>query len=228
MKKKVYLFTQSKGTMGKSLGSFILAERYPNAVILDLDEATKTSKVHLAYRNPIPVSFLDEHTQRIDRGAFNTLIESISIYNAEMFIADAGSTVSEILPRYLDATGADTVAELLASSEIQLNLICIIGGGNVFRATMLYLEELEKACKGKLSITVLYNAHYPFADNQKDFFHKFITDKKLKWKTFSSLSNASETAARTVDAIIRSGKGLSGCTPFQLIYFKQALLEFKL
>jgi cellulose biosynthesis protein BcsQ len=100
MKNKVLFITQAKGGSGKSVLAFMLAEKYQHAKILDLDDATTTSIKQLAYRNPIKVSFLDETTKRIDRGAFNQLFESISNSNAELFIADLPASEAELLSHW--------------------------------------------------------------------------------------------------------------------------------
>lgn len=67
MGKKIYFITQAKGGSGKSVLAFMLAEKYKEAVLLDLDDATTTTTKQLAYRKPIKVSFLDPSTKRIDR-----------------------------------------------------------------------------------------------------------------------------------------------------------------
>ena len=88
MTKKIHFITQAKGGSGKSVLAFMLAEKYKEAVILDLDDATTTSMKQLAYRKPIRVSFLDPTTKRIDRGAFTGLFESVIEAPRELFIAD--------------------------------------------------------------------------------------------------------------------------------------------
>ena len=67
MNKKIYFITQAKGGAGKSVLTFMLAEKYKEAVILDLDDATTTTIKQLAYRKPIKVSIRDPTTKRIDR-----------------------------------------------------------------------------------------------------------------------------------------------------------------
>jgi len=39
MNKKIYFITQAKGGAGKSVLAFMLAEKYREAIILDLDDA---------------------------------------------------------------------------------------------------------------------------------------------------------------------------------------------
>lgn len=128
MKKKVYFITQAKGGSGKSVLAFMLSEKYKDAFVLDLDDATTTTMKQLAYRKPVKVSFLDPNTKRIDRGAFNGLFESVIDAKKELFIADLGASVAEQLPKYLSMNDAESVAELLQSNNIQLEIVCIVGG----------------------------------------------------------------------------------------------------
>ncbi len=48
MKKKIHFITQAKGGSGKSVLAFMLAEKYRDAVILDLDDATAARPAAIA------------------------------------------------------------------------------------------------------------------------------------------------------------------------------------
>jgi len=157
MNKKIYFITQAKGGAGKSVLAFMLAEKYKEAIILDLDDATTTSIKQLAYRKPIRVSFLDHVTKRIDRSAFNGLFESVIEANKELFIADLGASVAEQLPKYFAMNGVDLITGVLEASSIELRIVCVVGGGNIFKATMEYLAELVESTNGYLDITVAHN-----------------------------------------------------------------------
>jgi hypothetical protein len=166
MKKKIHFITQAKGGSGKSVLAFMLAEKYKHAAILDLDDATTTTMKQLAYRQPVKVSFLDPATKRIDRGAFNGLFESVTEADNELFIADLGASVAEQLPKYFSMNGIEVIMEVLNASSIQLQLVCVMGGGNIFKATMEYLAELVESTKGHLEITVAHNSFYPCSQEQ--------------------------------------------------------------
>src|SRR5688572_33033843 len=135
MNKKIYFITQAKGGAGKSVLAFMLAEKYKEAVILDLDDATTTSIKQLAYRKPVQVSFLDTTTKRIDRGAFNGLFESVIGANKELFIADLGASAAEQLPKYFAMYGVDVIMDVLPASDVHIQIVCVAVGGNIFKAT---------------------------------------------------------------------------------------------
>lgn len=228
MEKKIYLITQAKGGAGKSVLTFMLAEKYKEAAILDLDDATTTTMKQLAYRKPIKVSFLDPTTKRIDRGAFNGLFESTMEAKKELFIADLGASVAEQLPKYFNMNGVENVIEILNSSKIQLQIICVVGGGNIFKATMEYVDELVDASKGKLSITMAYNGFYPLSHEQEMTLTKYAVDNKLEVTNFDLVKDKGEMAMRTVENVLKDGKGIDGLSPFTAIYFKKPIEDLRL
>lgn len=221
--KKIYFITQAKGGSGKSVLAFMLAEKYKNAIILDLDDATTTSIKQLAYRNPLHVSFLDPTTKRIDRGAFNGMFDSILTTDHNLFIADLGASVAEQLPKYFQMNGMDSVIELLQAHDIELKLVCVVGGGNIFKATMEYLDELTKSVKGHLEITVAHNGFYLCTIDQTQLLQQYILDKNLSYITFDLVKDKGEIAMRTVENVLKDGKGTSGLSPFTAIYFKKPI-----
>lgn len=228
MKKKIYFVTQAKGGSGKSVLTFMLAEKYRNAVLLDLDDATTTTMKQLAYRKPVKVSFLDPTTKRIDRGAFNGLFESVMEANKELFIADLGASVAEQLPKYFSMNGIGEIMEVLQGSKIELQLVCIVGGGNIFKATMEYLNELVESTNGLLGIVVAHNGFYPCSDEQKTILLDYIDQNKLTLINFDLVKDKGEIALRTVENVLKDGKGLTGLSPFASIYFKKPIDELNL
>ena len=151
MTKKIHFITQAKGGSGKSVLAFMLAEKYKEAVILDLDDAITTSMKQLAYRKPIRVSFLDPTTKRIDRGAFTGLFESVIEAPRELFIADLGASVAEQLPKYFSMNGIDVIMEILGKRDIDLTKKMKEGG------KLLEIQVLDH-------LIVTTEGYYSFAD----------------------------------------------------------------
>jgi hypothetical protein len=228
MTKKIYFITQAKGGSGKSVLAFMLAEKYTDAAILDLDDATTTTMKQLAYRKPVKVSFLDPTTKRIDRGAFNGLFESVIESNKELFIADLGASVAEQLPKYFTMNGIDTIREILEASDIQLQLVCVVGGGNIFKATMEYLTELVESTQGRIELSVAQNGFYPCSPDQESTLQEYIETNRLSRITFDLVKDKGEIALRTVENVLKDGKGISGLSPFAAIYFKKPIEELNL
>lgn len=228
MNKKIYFITQAKGGAGKSVLAFMLAEKYKEAIILDLDDATTTSIKQLAYRKPIRVSFLDQVTKRIDRGAFNGLFESVIEANKELFIADLGASVAEQLPKYFSMNGVDLITDVLEASNIELQIVCVVGGGNIFKATMEYLAELVESTNEYLDITVAHNGFYPCSEEQQRVLVDFVNENGLTLTNFDLVKDKGEIAMRTVENVLKNGKGTNGLSPFAAIYFKKPIEELNL
>jgi len=227
-RKTVYMMAASKGGAGKSVATWISAERYKDAVILDLDDATTTTMKQLAYRKPARVSFLDPQTKRIDRGAFNNFFESVTEVKKQLFIADLGASVAEQLPKYFGMTGAENISEILSAFNIDLKIVCIVGGGNIFRATMEYLDELVDSVEGKFDIIAAHNGFYPLSPEQKATLQDYLKKMNLRLIEFDLVKDKGEMAMRTVENVLKDGKGISGLSPFMLIYFKKPIEEFNL
>jgi hypothetical protein len=228
MRKKIHFITQAKGGAGKSVLAFMLAEKYRDAIILDLDDATTTTMKQLAYRNPIKVSFLDPTTKRIDRGAFNGLFESTIEADKELFIADLGASVAEQLPKYFLMNGIEMIEQLLQANNIQLQLVCVVGGGNIFKACMEYLSELTEATNGRLVIIVAMNNFFPCSPEQTVLLKDFTYEYKLILINFDLAKDKGEIAMRTVENVLKDGKGTLGLSPFTSLYFKKPIEELSL
>ena len=228
MKKKIQFITQAKGGSGKSVLAFMLAEKHKDAVILDLDDATTTTMKQLAYREPIKVTFLDYETKRIDRSAFNSLFESVVEADRELFIADLGASVAEQLPKYFSVNGIEVITEVLDQSDIQLQLICVVGGGNIFKATMEYLVELVDSVSGRLEIIVAHNGYYPCAPDQSAALNGYVDSNKLPLINFDLVKDKGEIAMRTVENVLKDGKGTSRLSPFKSIYFRKPIEDLEL
>lgn len=228
MKKRIHFITQAKGGSGKSVLAFMLAEKYKEAAILDLDDATTTTMKQLAYRKPVKVSFLDPATKRIDRGAFNGLFESVIEAKKEFFIADLGASVAEQLPKYFSINGIDVIMEVLESSEVHLQIVCVVGGGNIFKATMEYLIELVESTEGQLGITVALNGFYPCSPEQDTLLREYVQENKLSLITFDLVKDKGEIALRTVENVLKDGNGIAGLSPFASIYFKKPIEDLNL
>jgi hypothetical protein len=124
--------------------------------------------------------------------------------------------------------GIDAIMEVLAVSNIQLQIVCVIGGGNIFKATMEYLAELVGSTKGSLEITVAHNGFYPCSEEQQTILLDYTHENKLFLTHFDLVKDKGETAMRTVENVLKDGKGITGLSPFASIYFKKPIEELNL
>jgi hypothetical protein len=103
-----------------------------------------------------------------------------------------------------------------------------VGGGNIFKATMEYLDELVESTKGHLEIIVAMNGFYPCSPEQKTALIDYIDENKLFLINFDLVKDKGEIAIRTVENVLKDGKGTSGLSPFAAIYFRKPIEELNL
>jgi hypothetical protein len=228
MPKKIITVTAAKGGIGKSILSYLVAEKHQHSIILDADDATTTISKHLAYRNPIKVSFLDPATKRIDRSSFNSLFESVAAADKDLFTVDMGASVAEQFPKYFVATNPKNVREMLDVSGIELQIICVVAGGNNFRATMEYLVEVIESVGGLFEIVIACNKHFPMSEEQEVTFESFCFDHGLTFFNYDLISDKGERAMQTAENVLQGGQGLSGLSVFEAIYFKDCIKNIPL
>jgi hypothetical protein len=120
------------------------------------------------------------------------------------------------------------ITELLASYDIKLHLVCVVGGENIFKATMEYLVELVDASEGYLEITVAANDYYPCLPEQKDALNDYVQINKLPLIHFDLVKDKGESSMRTVKNVLQDGKGTVGLNAFTAIHFKKPIQELNL
>ena len=224
--KKLIFITQSKGGAGKSILSFLLAEKYKEAIILDMDDATKTTSLQLAYRKPLQITFLDSNNV-IDRGLFNSFLEQISGAKAELIICDLGASISEQLPFYL-LDVHEFLPLVLEELGIDLQLYSIVGGANIFTQTMTYLDMLVKSASGQFPIKVLKNEFYDFTSDQNQTLEKYGIKHKLEVIPFNISKDKNESTQNRIREVLKSGEGIASASVFSRMYFQNAIKNLAL
>lgn len=226
--KKLYFVTNQKGGCGKSVCTFLFAQKHPEAIFLDCDDATGTSKRQLQYLNVAQISFLNS-AKVIDRGLFNDFLEYISSHSNSLFVCDLGASLAEQLPFYLQDHGADVIRAGLDALNIEMNILCVIGGQNIFAASMQYLQSLAVICNSKISIRVAINDHFPLTGIQQEQFIAFEKAMKLKDSFHFDLSKDKNlTVQQKINDILKDGNGLKDASVFTKILFENAIKNFPL
>ena len=231
MNKKIVFITQSKGGSGKSVLCYLLAEKYPDALIVDMDQSTKTTSRQLAYRKPILQSLLNDKNN-IDREKLGYFLESLAKSKQELIFCDLGAAISEQLPYFIQDT-QDDLPELLEELGVNLHLYCVTTGGDMFSASMEYLDALNKSVsvptstakkpQRLLPLTVMVNAFRPLKDTQQQQFHSFVTKENLPFNEYNLLDVESEFARSRVEKVLASGEGIHNQPVFSKRYFRKAI-----
>src|SRR5687767_1732967 len=124
--------------------------------------------------------------------------------------------------------GVDVIMEVLHANKIRLQIVCVVGGGNIFKATMEHLDELVRSTNGQLDITVAHNGFYPCSEEQQATLVDYIDENDLTLINFDLVKDKGEIAMRTVENVLKNGRGVTGLSPFTSIYFKKPIEELNL
>ena len=219
--KKLIIITQSKGGAGKSILTFLLAEKYPDAVVFDMDNATNTTALQLQYRNPIPITFLDNNNV-IDRGRFNTFLEEIHKIDNNLSICDMGASVSEQFPFYLSDV-SDFLSDVLTELQIDLEIMVIVGGGNIFTQTTSYLEDLRLSVNEQFTIRIMKNEYYDFNQDQNLTLEKYANKHRLEIVPFNISRDMNQSTQNRLKEVLKSGKGIETAGSISRGYFQKAI-----
>ncbi len=210
--KKIILIAQAKGGCGKSVLTWLLAQKHQEAIFLDMDDATTTTMKQLKYINPKQVTFLSE-TKTIDRGKFNDFLEYISSHKKDLFICDLGSSISEQLPHFINDFSAEFLKSALDSLKIEMQIICVVGGQNIFSACMDYLQELAHVLSKQIKISIAINDHFMLDEIQNTEFKNFANAMKIKEVFHFNLSRDKNASTQDrVTQILKEGNGLQGAS----------------
>ncbi len=221
--KKLIFIAQSKGGAGKSILTFLLAEKFKDAVIMDMDDATKTSSLQLAYRKPLQITFLNSN-KVIDRGYFTTFLEKIASSKNSLFICDLGASVSEQLPYYFNDVG-EFLPLALKEMGIELVIYNIVGGSNIFSQTMAYQQALCEAVKGYFNIRIYKNDYYEFNEPQLQDLEQYAAEHTLDIITFNISKDKNESTQTRIKEVLKSGEGIDKASLFSKMYFQNAIKE---
>ena len=219
--KQLVFIAQSKGGAGKSILSFLLAEKYQGALIVDMDDATMTTSKNLNYRKPKHVKFLNQ-SNTIDRGTFDEFLELVPEIPNNIIFCDMGASVSEQLPYYLKDNNM-ILAEALEALEVNLNIFCVVGGGNLFSSTMKYLADLVESLEGKIPVTVFKNEYYWFNDVQVMQYATFLAENELPGYDFTVSKDRNEITQNRIREVLEAGEGIRNAKMFSKAYFQMAI-----
>jgi hypothetical protein len=219
--KQLVFIAQSKGGAGKSILSYLLAEKYQDALIVDMDDATMTTSKNLNYRKPKHVKFLNQ-SNTIDRGTFDEFLELVPEIPNNIIICDMGASVSEQLPYYLKDNNM-ILAEALEALEINLNIFCVVGGGNLFSSTMKYLADLIESVEEKIPVTVFKNEYYWFNEVQEMQYAAFLVENELSGYDFTVSKDRNEITQNRIREVLEAGKGIRNAKIFSKAYFQMAI-----
>lgn len=225
-KKRVNFILQPKGGCGKSVLMFLLAEKYRDAFLLDMDDENDTTSKQLAYREPRPYTF-KASDNAIDRGIVNDFFEGIASSEKTHFIADLGGGISGQMPYYFEETG-EVLSEFLESTDIVLELFVVIGGSNIFKQTMQNLNELVTAVNKRFTIKIFKNNYFLFTEDQNNYLKEYTNLQNLQIIEFDINSAKNESTKNRIIEVLKSGLGVDGANFLSKSLFKKSIEQLNI
>jgi hypothetical protein len=77
-------------------------------------------------------------------------------------------------------------------------------------------------------LTIAHNGFYPCSPDQETTLQEYLELNRLTRITFDLVKDKGEIAMRTVENVLKDGRGISGLSPFAAIYFKRPIEELPL
>lgn len=164
-KKQIYFIAQSKGGVGKSFLTTLLAHKYEETeetMFVDMDSSTRTLSKQIAFiDNPnyrIVKQEILNSSGKIERDSFVTVLENLVELAGKKIFVDFGATESDQLYQFFlsDIEMEDLIA-FFEESNTELTLVIPIAGNTALASTLSYAQEMIKVCNNSFPVLVMEN-----------------------------------------------------------------------
>lgn len=197
--KRIIFVAQSKGGAGKSALTKILAHKNPKALLVDMDDASRTISNLLKDREVMFFSFLSSY-RHTDRGRLFNFYEMVNGDNHNFFICDLSPTAAHQLLFHFDTKFNDIrngLSEIFAEFGIAFELNIVVGGGDIFTTTMAYLKDIQQVVNQEFPIKVYKNDYFPFSEEQDQLLEEYANKHNLEVIPFGRVG--SSKAPQSID-----------------------------
>lgn len=215
-KKQVHFIVQSKGGVGKSFLTYLIALKNQfetNAAFFDLDSSTQTSVNQLKFlkdKNRVyKISLLDDRKKIIRDRLFTSIKKIVEIPDFQTYFLDFGAPESEQLPALFSI---DFKASALKKFENQINTTFIfhvvIAGNTAYMASMEYLKSMIQTLSGHFPIIAHANENsfYGFQEIL-DEAKNYCTKNQVEFRCFGDIDTQSHIGNQILN-LIQQGAGI--------------------
>jgi len=220
MKNKIQLLIQSKGGVGKSFLTYLIALKSENnetTYFADCDASVKTTTQQLKFlhgqepNRAGSLNLLDNRAMLDRQLLFENLQEITDLNRANTFI-DFGASESEQLPSLmsLDYT-IHEFKEIEKELNVDIVFNIVIAGGGAYNACTTYMQKMVNIIEGQFEVN-LYLNEYTFQNN-KDLTEEillFSKDKKNKINAIKFFGDFDLTTSphKKILSYIAQGRGM--------------------
>lgn len=215
-KKQVHFIIQSKGGVGKSFLTYLLALKNQfkeNAAFFDLDSSTQTSVNQLKFlkdKNRVyKISLLDDRKKIIRDRLFTSIKKIVEIPDFQTYFLDFGAPESEQLPALF---GIDFKANALKKFENQINATFIfhvvVAGNTAYMASMEYLKSMIQTLEGHFPIITHANENsfYGFQEILEES-KNYCSKNQVEFRCFGDIDTQSHIGNQILN-LIQQGAGI--------------------
>lgn len=206
--KQLNLIIQSKGGVGKSLLTWLIAqsEKDTNSQFVDLDKSTRTSSRLKAYIGDrvIEYDILDQN-KKMERDKLMNMFEKISQTNIHKWFIDMGAPESDEFKNLLEFDyPAEIVAAELKELGIELRLLVVIAGNDAIGACLKYYNDLKTLTGEHIKVTALMNEGTFGGLLEVQNGHNYLESLGIEYYPFGNLGQ-SESGKEVVKIISLNG-----------------------
>ncbi len=228
--KKITFILQSKGGVGKSTLTYVLANKYlqkEDTVFVDMDNESNTSSQQLSFvKKKISQNLIDQNTKNIDRSGFDQFFENfLSSEKTSSAVCDLGATTSEQFLVFIKNDGGAKMLDALHEMGIEVQICCVISGLNAFAASSTYCKDLFKALAAvkKIKKIIIKNNFFPFNAEQDTALIKLANASSSDLIDFNIVPNNVPGTLKEIHALMEQGKPISEAKTFTKIRIKDSI-----
>ena len=225
--KKVSFVISGKGGIGKSTFQFMCAEKYPQASLWDMDDDNRTTLSRTAFRNP-QKGVLRNEKNKLDEVSITEFFEGVADGDLTEFICDLGSPISNEFINYFMVMKAETLNFFLTGMKIDFQLLCVIGGADMFQDTMHFAQRLADVIEEKIKMKICVNTYFKLSELQESQLSEFLNDYHLPRINFTLTDNDSDKTVKLITDMFNSGQGFSSLSFLKRLHFIDNLNKFNI
>jgi hypothetical protein len=228
--KKITFIIQSKGGVGKSAFTYMIANKYEkqsDIVFVDMDNETNTSASQLQFtKKTIAHNLIDTNTKNIDRAAFDSFFEDfIQSKKLKSAICDLGATTSEQFLVFLKEDSGHDILNAIHEMGVEIQLCCIVAGLNAFHASSTFCKELFKAIGPNSHVKryIVKNNFFEFSPEQSEAIAKLAEFTESKIEEFNIVPNNVPGTLKELHSLMGKGESLDSAKVFTKLRIKPSI-----
>ncbi|MCC9138863.1 AAA family ATPase [Pontibacter silvestris] len=236
--KKITFIAQSKGGVGKSALTYMIAnkiyrnkDRFLKTVFVDMDNETNTSATQVQFGQVNELELINPKTRLMDRSRLDKFFKEFALQEEfEHAVCDMGATTSEQFLNFLSDEGTLQVMQLITGQlDIKLEILCIVAGDNSFNSSASFCGKLFKGIQGHAELRIIKNNLFDYSDAQQKELEKMARAYNASVIEFGLLGNM--VIGESIDEIKRlmqDGKAaIEDGSLFTKVRYKKAVEDFQ-